>query len=176
MFNKKKNSSNFQWIEQSLYQYKILAGKQDVQKLIQQFVGEKLSTHIKIDTPYPLIKTLSGVHIEIGEVVIKQIELEKILFLLTSFVEFTNIPQIFNTIQNIDALILWAQENKLEVPDKLLCDGYICNNELITFGLLENVMTLEFKYKDNLNTPFIFYRLAFFATKKAYFMVQGKYF
>lgn len=174
MFKQKKN---FLWTEELLYQYKILASGEALKKISQQFIGQDVSNSFKINTSYPLIHNLGGVTIEIGELIIQPINLEKILHLLQSFViPSTNTSQTYEIHQNIDILIEWAQENKVEIPNKISCEGYIFNNELISFRELDNVMTLEFKYKESPYNPFLLYRLAFFATKQKYFLFKGKYF
>ncbi len=166
----KKNK--FIWTEKHLYDYKILSDKEAVKDMIRNYTDSGDLIGLYVDSYYPLTKDLAGISIEIGEFIIKKINIDYILNLLNS----CGADAEFNVVQDFDAVKEWAIISNVEQPDLDLCEGYIFNNELINFYKEDNIMVLQFKYKDQAQSSFILFKLSFFRTRSSYFVFQCRYF
>lgn len=162
--------NEFIWTEKHLSKYNILSDKESVKDMIKNYNGDL--TGLYVGHYYPLTKYLAGISIEIGEFIIKKIDVDFILNLLNS----CGVDAEFNVVQGIEAIKEWATLSNVELPDLDLCEGYIFNNELINIYQEDNITVLQFKYKDQAQNSFILFKLSFFRTKDSYFVFQCRYF
>ena len=174
----KKNKTRIIWTADLLDDYGIFTDGDDLYKWSQDNIDSNIEQFLSINTPYPLLKTLGGVSIEIGEVNLFPIDLDKIIELLNNFVEILENKDIsYIPIQNIEFLQLYLKRRGLKVPKADSCEGYIDNNELINFYKDElGITILQFKYKDGTGSTFILYQLAFIKTVNGYFMFQIQFY
>lgn len=129
---------------------------------------------MEIDTIYPIYKQIGGVSIEIGVMTIHLTSLDYIISLLNEFVLIKKSPLQFIVQQNFDSLVLWANKFSAEIPQKKCCEGYILNNELVNFGIIDNTSVLQFKYKDSVHNTFALYQLSFIRTMQHFYILQRK--
>ncbi len=174
----KKNKDRIIWTAELLDEYDIFTDGNDLYKWAQTNIDSNMEQFLSVDIPYPLLKTLGGVSIEIGEVNLFQINLDEIIELLNNFVEISkNKTKTYDIIQNIEFLQIWLERRGMKIPQVDFCEGYIFNNELVNFYKDElGVKTLQFKYKDGIGSTFILYQLAFFKTASEYFMFQIQFY
>ncbi|MGL4677579.1 MAG: hypothetical protein ACRCWI_07955 [Brevinema sp.] len=163
------------WTEKLLYDYRIMVDGQALKLLVQRHIDKNIEISLKIEHSYPIIKIFGGVPIEIGEMIVKVTSLEYILSLLSSFVVISHKGELI-ALQNIDQIEAWAEKFQKEIPYKESCEGYMFNNELVNFYRDEDIMTLQFKYKDSPKNAFVLYKLSFCRAGNRYFIFQGKYF
>ena len=174
----KKNKAGIIWTAELLDDYNIFTDGDDLYKWSQDNIDSNIEQFLSINTPYPLLKTLGGVSIEIGEVNLFPIKLDEIIELLNNFVEIIENKNIsYIPIQNVDFLQIYLEKRGLKIPQVECCEGYIDNNELINFYKDElGITTLQFKYKDGKGSTFILYQLAFLKTAHDYFMFQIQFY
>ena len=174
----KKNKTRIIWTADLLDDYGIFTDGDDLYKWSQDNIDSNIEQFLSINTPYPLLKTLGGVSIEIGEVNLFPINLDEIIELLNNFVGILKNKDIsYIPIQNIEFLQLYLEKRGLKVPKADSCEGYIDNNELINFYKDElGITILQFKYKDGTSSTFIQYQLAFLKTANGYFMFQIQFY
>ncbi len=163
------------WTESLLYKQKILADDVSVKSMIQNFTDKDAGNSLKVNSPYSLTKSIGGIPIEIGELVVLHTELEYVLSLLSDFVSIKKDGK-YEILQNIDAVENWTIANHLPPPNKELCDGYVFNNELVNFYSEENIMTLALKYKDSPHTSYNLFKMGFFRSRDFYFIMQARYY
>lgn len=174
----KKNKNRIIWTAELLDDYSIFTDGDNLYKWSRDNIDSNIEQFLSINTPYPLLKTLGGVSIEIGEVNLFLINLNEIIELLDNFVEVLEKKNIsYNVIQNIEFLQIWLEKRGLKIPQADYCEGYIYNNELINFYRDElGITTMQFKYKDGVGSTFILYQLAFLKTANNYFMFQIQFY
>ena len=174
----KKNKTKIAWTESLLYDYNIFTDGDDLYKWSQNNIDSSIERFLSIDIPYPLLKNLGGVSIEVGEVNLVLINLNEIMELLNNFVEIPkNQTSAFSAIQNVEFLQTWLEKRGMKIPQVDYCEGYIDNNELVNFYKDESgITTLQFKYKDGVGSTFILYQLAFLKTDNDYFMFQIQFY
>ncbi len=170
----KKNKSKFSWTENLLCDHHVFNDGSELYKWSQININSNIAEFLLIDTTYPLLKSLGGVSIEVGEVNLLPISLDEIIELFNNFIEILDNKTIFyNVIQNIEFLQIWLEKRGLKIPYAEYCDGYIYNNELVNYYKDDlGIRILQFKYKDGIGSTFILYKLAFFKTIDKYFMFQ----
>lgn len=133
---------------------------------------------LKLNYYYPTFKKIAGVNIETGSIFVYRSSLSECLELLNNFVEICGsfrVP-IYNTLQNFEALVHWTETQSLEVPDYDHCQGYILNQELVRFDILNEPTSLQFKYKDHIDDTYILYQLSFLLARNQYFILRRKTF
>ena len=174
----KKNKTRIIWTAELLDDYSIFTDGNDLYKWSQDNIDSNIEQFLSIKTPYPLLKTLGGVSIEIGEVNLFPINLNEIIELLDNFVEILENKKVaYDVIQNVEFLQIWLEKRGLKIPQADCCEGYIYNNELVSFYKDElGITTLQFKYKDGIGSTFILYQLAFLKTANDYFMFQIQFY
>lgn len=141
---------------------------------LESFIKEPIES-INFNTPYPMLKKIASVDIEIGFIKVIQITSDEIIQLCQHFINSKkNNEWIIE--QNFVFLSDFCQKYSLESPDYECCQGYILNNEMINFGLLNNISEFHFKYKDAPYNTFLFYRLSFLHIQGEFLLVLRKIF
>ena len=174
----KKNEKKFIWTENLLDDYNVFTEGADLYKWAKDNIDSNMEQFLSVGIPYPLLKNLGGVSIEVGEVNLFQINLDEIIELLNNFVEISeDKTSSYSIIQNVEFLQIWLERRGMKIPQIECCEGYIFNNELVNFYKDESGITiLQFKYKDGLGSTFMLYQLAFLKTASEYFMFQIQFY
>ena len=174
----KKNKDRIIWTKELLDEYNIFTDGKDLYKWAQDNIDSNIEEFLSVNIPYPLLKNLGGVSIEVGEVNLFQIDLNEIIELLNNLVEiYEDKISAYNIIQNVEFLQIWLERRGMKIPQVDCCEGYIFNNELVNFYKDESGITiLQFKYKDGLGSTFMLYQLAFLKTASEYFMFQIQFY
>ena len=174
----KKNEDRIIWTKELLDECNVFTDGKNLYQWAQNNIDSSIDKFLSVGIPYPLLKTLGGVSIEIGEVNLFQVELDEIIELLNNFVEISkNKENAYDVIQNVGFLQIWLERRGMKIPQVDFCEGYIFNNELVNFYKDElGITILQFKYKDGVGSIFMLYQVAFLKTASEYFMFQIQFY
>lgn len=150
------------WTKELFYSNIRFVDSEKLHKEIQQYSGISIDSVLS-NQHYPTFRKIAGVNIETGSIFVYRSSLEECLELLNNFVQilFSFHSLTYNALQNFDALTHWAASQSLEVPNYDLCQGYILNQELVRFDILNEPTSLQFKYKGSIDDTYILYQLSF---------------
>lgn len=167
MFNK---SLKNEWLVEDLRRNIILVQGEAFQNEMAESAGvDALS--LKINQKYPTYKTVGGVHLESGFVLLLPCSLREILSLLGDFLDKTKKEPF----QSLEALARWAEFFGWPPPDSEKCEGYILNYEMIRFTADAKGSALIFKYKDTQEDTFFLYSISVLAAGRNFYFLIRRY-
>lgn len=165
------------WTKEIFHSCISFVDSKKLQEEMQQYSNIS-SDSLKLKYYYPTFKKIAGVNIETGSIFVYRSSLLECLELLNNFVKIRGSfrAPIYDALQNFEALTHWTKSQSLEVPNYDLCKGYILNQELVRFDILNEPTSLQFKYKDHIDDTYILYQLCFLLARNEYFILRRKTF